>query len=91
MLILVWFERSLPLTQIRGQCCSRSLKDDVTSGRTDVNPHGRQPASKLSYLGKRSEPRKNARARGRGSFHSPRGELARRLHGRLRAVQGQMG
>ena len=41
VLILVWFERSLLPTQIRGQCCSRSLIDDGTSGRRDVNPHGR--------------------------------------------------
>ena len=39
VLNLVWFERSLYSSKVSGQSCPWT--DDVTSGRMDVNPHGR--------------------------------------------------
>ena len=42
VLILVLFERSLHCAHVSGQSCPWPLKtDDVTSGRRDVDPHGR--------------------------------------------------
>ena len=39
VLNLVWFQRSLYFSKVSGQSCPWT--DDVTSGRMDVNPHGR--------------------------------------------------
>ena len=52
VLILVWFERSLHSARISGQSRPCPSPDDVTSGRRDVDPHGRLRGEwvKLDYF-----------------------------------------
>ena len=52
VLILVWFERCLHSARISGQSCPCPSPDDVTSGRRDVDPHGRLRGEgvKLDYF-----------------------------------------